>query len=109
RSANMAHLISKATVLRGIAGALAIVAASPSLAQVVVVDPPYRYGPRIYVSPEAYGGYAYVPGYRYGYPIPQYDTGGAPYYPFELGWQPGPPGGAPSNPCYPGQRMQNRC
>jgi hypothetical protein len=27
----------------------------------------------------------------------------------DLGWQGGYPSGAPNNPCYIGQRMQNRC
>ena len=109
----MAQIIRKMAVA-GLAGALAVGAAAPSLAQFVVVSP---YGPHYggaggyYASP--FGGYAYAPGYYRGYRYwndpAGYDTGGMPYSYGELGWQLGPPSGAPSNPCYPGQRSQNRC
>ena len=94
------------------ATALALSAATPSLAQIVVVDPyggPYGYaGPYPYASP--YGGYAYAPGYRraWEYPIGE-DSTGRPYFRDELGWRGGPPSGAPSNPCFEGQRQRNMC
>src|SRR5262245_34334892 len=81
----MTHLTRKMTVCCGLAGVLALSAAAPSLAQ-VVVDPYYggaygyagpygNAGPYGYVSP--YEGYAYVPGYRgrraWGYPL-RYDN-----------------------------------
>ena len=106
----MAHFIRNMTVACGIAGALAIGAAAPSLAQVVVVEPHYAYGPGVYVSPYAYGAYAYSPGYRgyWGPPI-EYDSSGMAYSTRDLGWQGGWPSGAPNNPCFSGQRAQNRC
>ncbi len=92
----MANMFRTAVIGCGLAGVLAV-AAVPSSAQVVVE--PY------------YGAYAYAPGYGYrswDYPA-GYDTGGVPYSYRDLGWQPGWPGTAPANPCYPTQRMQNRC
>jgi hypothetical protein len=86
----MTYLFRKMTVGCGLAGMLALGAAAPSLAQ-VVVDPyyggaygyvsPYGHaGPYGYVSP--YQGYAYVPGYRgrraWDYPL-GYDNTGRPY------------------------------
>ena len=47
-------------------------------------------------------------GYYWRYPV-GYDTGGAPFFYRDLGWQPGRPGGAPANPCSFGKRQQNRC
>jgi hypothetical protein len=108
----MTNMIGKAAAACGLAGALVVAAAAPSLAQIVVVDPYYG-GPQVYAGP--YGAYAYSPGYRGGYGYRAwdspagYDSGGAAYSYRDLGWQPGPPGGAPANPCYPGQRFQNRC
>jgi hypothetical protein len=107
----MTPIIRKAAVVCGLTGVLAVAAAAPSLAQVVVVDPYYGgpYGNSYYAGP--YGGYAYAPGYRYRYwnaPI-EYDTSGMAYSTRDLGWQPGPPNGAPSNPCFSGQRAMNRC
>ena len=103
----MANIIGKAMLACGVAGALAVAAAAPSLAQVVVVDPYYG-GPQVYVGP--YSGYAYAPRYRGYQDYPAgYDSGGMAYSYRDLGWQPGPPGAAPANPCYPGQRQQNRC
>jgi hypothetical protein len=103
-------MIRKTVVACGIAGILTVAAAAPALAQVVVVDPYYGGPYGAYGGP--YGGYAYSPGYRAyrnsDYPA-GYDSGGMPYSYRDLGWQPGPPGGAPANPCYPGQRAQNRC
>lgn len=103
----MANILRKAVIGCGVAGTLAVAAAVPSLAQVVVADPYYG-GPGIYAGP--YGAYAYTPGYarRWDYPA-GYDTGGAPYSFGDLGWQPGPPGTAPANPCHPSLRAQNRC
>jgi hypothetical protein len=106
----MAHIIRKTAVACGVAGVLAV--ATPSLAQVVVVDPYYGGPYGAYAGP--YGGYAYVPvptyrAYRYWDTPAGYDSGGQPYSYRDLGWQPGPPGGAPSNPCHFGLREQNRC
>ena len=59
-----------------------------------------------YSAPQGYAGYngyAYAPGYAarsWDYPA-GYDTSGMPYSYRDLGWQPGPPGTAPANPCYP--------
>jgi hypothetical protein len=107
---NMAHSIRKAAGLCGLAGALAIAAATPSLAQYVVVIPGGPYG-GYYGGP--YGGYAYAPGYYGGYGYwdrpAGYDTSGAPYSYGGLGWQWGPNTGAPANPCTSGQRSFNRC
>jgi hypothetical protein len=84
------------------AAACLLVAASaaPAVAQ-------YHYGPRAYVVvPHGGYGYAYP---RYGdYPA-GYDSGGAPFSYRDLGWQPGPPGTAPANPCTFSLRQQNRC
>jgi hypothetical protein len=110
----MAQIIRKAAVVCGLAGVLAVAAAVPSLAQVVVVEPYYGgpYGNSYYAGP--YGGYAYAPGYRsyrYRYwqaPV-EYDTSGMAYSTHDLGWQWGPPTGAPNNPCWSGQRAMNRC
>jgi hypothetical protein len=102
----MAQIIKKAAIACGLAGALAIGAAAPSLAQFVVVVPdgPYYGGPYGHYA----GPYGYR-GYRHWNDPAGYDTGGAPYSYGELGWQPGPFSGAPANPCYPGLRSQNRC
>ena len=101
----MGNIIRNAIIAGGIAAALAIGVTAPSLAQTY-----YGYGPRVYVSPYAYRGYAYVPGYRrYWEPPLQYDTSGMAFSTRDLGWQGGPPTGAPANPCTLGQRMQNRC
>jgi hypothetical protein len=89
-----------ALIAGGLIAMLAVTAAEPSSARVVVK----RYG-----AYGPYGGYAYVPGYRrWDYPA-GYDTSGMPYSYGELGWQPGPRGAAPANPCLPSQRWQNRC
>ena len=50
----MINILRKAMIGLGIAGTLAVAAATPSLARVVVVDPGYGYG--YYAGP--YGGYA---------------------------------------------------
>jgi hypothetical protein len=59
-----------------------------------------------------YGGYAYAPRYRvyrdWDYPV-GYDSSGMAFSYRDLGWQPGPPGTAPANPCTFGLRQQNRC
>jgi len=67
----------------GPAGTLAIVAATPSPARVVVAD--HGYGPQIDAG--RYGGYPYAPSYG----SRSRDIGG------------------PYSPCYPTQRAQNRC
>jgi hypothetical protein len=108
----MVNHIRTAVMGSAFATALALSTATPSLAQIVVVDPyggPYGYaGPYPYASP--YGGYAYAPGYRRGweYPLGE-DSTGRPYFRDELGWRGGPPSGAPSNPCFEGQRQRNMC
>jgi hypothetical protein len=95
----MGPVIRNAIVAAGITGILTVAAATPSLAR-----------PRVYVSPYAYGAYAYVsPYHHYWWPPVQYDTGGAPIPRGNLGWQGWPPTGAPANPCHLGQAMQNRC
>jgi hypothetical protein len=102
----MANILRTTLIGCGLAGALALAAAVPSSAQVVMADPYYA-PPQAYVG--AYAGYAYAPGYRsWDYPA-GYDTGGMAYSYRDLGWQPGPPGAAPANPCYPTLRAQNRC
>ncbi len=112
----MANIFRTAVIGCGVAGSLALAAAIPSAAQ-VVADPYYMapQGYAGYMAPQgyagAYGGYAYAPGYgsrSWDYPA-GYDTGGMPYSYRDLGWQPGPPGAAPANPCYPTLRAQNRC
>ena len=97
------NIICKAAM----ACALAVLAAAPAAAQIIV---------------EPYGGpYAYTVRHALlrlclcaGVPIPEqlrygYDTSGTPYSRDELGWQPGWNSGAPANPCWSGQRIQNRC
>ena len=92
-------LIKHALIAGGLAGILAVAGAAPSSARIVRHG---VYGP--------YGGYAYVPAYRRSWDYPAgYDTSGMPYSYGELGWQPGPRGAAPANPCLPSQRWQNRC
>jgi hypothetical protein len=94
------RMIKCALIAGGLIGILAMAAAESSSARVVKQSGVY--GP--------YGGYAYVPGYRRLWDYPAgYDTGGMPYSYGELGWQPGPRGAAPANPCLPSQRWQNRC
>ena len=95
------NIVSKAAMVGGLIGTLALVAAAPASAQIIV----RHYGPYGYVAP--YGDYAYVPSYRY-WPL-GYDTSGMPYSSRDLGWQPGWSSGAPANPCWSGQRAQNRC
>jgi hypothetical protein len=103
----MADMIRKTVAACGLAGILTLAAAVPALAQVVVVDPYYGSPYGAYAGP--YGGYSY-PSSRYWGDYPAgYDTGGAPYSFRDLGWQPGPPGSSPANPCTPSQREQNRC
>jgi len=66
------------------------------------------YGPSYYS-----GGYGAYPVYRHGYYrggyVNQYDSSGALIDPRDLGWQPGPRGTAPANPCTLGLAYQNRC
>jgi hypothetical protein len=110
----MANILRKAALAGGLAAVLAVGAAATSLAQVVVVDPPYYGGPYGYVAPygyvSPYGAYAYSPGFRRDWDGPAgYDSTGQSYSWRELGWQPGVPGAAPANPCWPSQRTQNLC
>jgi hypothetical protein len=58
---SMINILKKTMIGLGVAGTLAVAAATPSLARVVVVDPGYGYGYGYYADP--YGGYAYAPGY----------------------------------------------
>jgi hypothetical protein len=109
-------MIRKAAIVGGLAGALVIGAVVPSLAQYVIVSPGAPYGYQGGPYGGYAGGYAYVPGgyilaprYRHWNDPAGYDTGGMPYSYGELGWQPGPPSGAPYNPCTAGMRSQNRC
>jgi hypothetical protein len=108
----MANITLRAAAACGLVGMLAIGAAAPSPAQAVVVDP-YHGGAQVYPSPYAgpYAGYAYAPGYglRFWDGPAGYDTSGMAFSYRELGPAPGPWSGAPANPCYPGQRAQNRC
>ena len=85
------NILRKTAIGLGIAGTLAVAAATPSLARVVVIDPGYGYGYGYYAGP--YGGYAYTPGYSSrSWDNPAgYDIGG------------------PYSPCYPTQAEQNRC
>ena len=103
----MAISLRNAMIGCGLAGSLVVAAVAPSLAQGVYGEPYYS-APQGYAG---YNGYAYAPGYAarsWDYPA-GYDTSGMPYSYRDLGWQPGPPGTAPANPCYPSQRAQNRC
>jgi hypothetical protein len=89
----MINILRKTAIGLGIAGTLAVAAATPSLARVVVVDPGYGYGygPQNYAGP--YGGSAYAPGYgSRSWDYPAGDDIAGPY-----------------SPCYPTQRAQNRC
>jgi hypothetical protein len=112
KEAQMASIFGKAAIACAVAGVAAF-SALPSVAQVIVVDPyggPYGYAaPYGYASP--YGAYAYSPGYRYGRRDEPagYDSTGQSYSWRELGWQPGPPSGAPANPCWQSQRTMNLC
>jgi len=101
----MANFIKTLAVACGLAGILTIAAAAPASAQMYYGGP---YG--AYAGP--YGGYAYAPRYRvyrdWDYPV-GYDSSGMAFSYRDLGWQPGPPGTAPANPCTFGLRQQNRC
>ena len=104
----MANILRHAVIGCGLAGALVVAAVVPSFAQGVYGNPYYYTAPQGYAG---YNGYAYAPGYAarsWDYPA-GYDTSGMPYSYRDLGWQPGPPGTAPANPCYPSLRAQNRC
>jgi hypothetical protein len=89
----MINILRKTAIGLGMAGTLAVAAATPSLARVVVVDPGYGYGygPQNYAGP--YGGSAYAPGYgSRSWDYPAGDDIAGPY-----------------SQCYPTQRAQNRC
>jgi hypothetical protein len=103
------NILSKAAAVCGLAGTLALIAAPPAAAQIIIE--PYG-GPYAAVVPAPGPYYGY--GYRYGYSrywdYPAgYDSSGMPYSHSELGWKPDWPNSAPANPCWPGQRAQNRC
>jgi len=95
----MSYLIGKAAAACAVAGLLVLGGVTPSQAQRAY------YG--AYVGP--YGGYAYVPGYRRNWYVPQYDTSGARVDLDSLGWHGWPPSGAPYNPCTLSAAQQNRC
>ena len=85
----MINILRKTAIGLGIAGTLAVAAATPSLAR--VVDHGYGYGQQTYAGP--YGGYAYAPGYgSRSWDYPAGDDIAGPY-----------------SPCYPTRRAQNRC
>jgi len=110
QEAQMTTIFRNLAITCGMAGVLAV-STLPTSAQVVVVDPYYG-GPRYAAPYGAYGGYAYAPGYRswrYQNEPAGYDSTGQSYSWRELGWQPGAPGGAPANPCWPSQRTHNLC
>jgi hypothetical protein len=54
----MINILRKTAIGLGVAGALAVAAATPSLARVVVVDQGYGYGSQTYAG--RHGGYAYA-------------------------------------------------
>src|SRR6516165_1617159 len=95
----MSYLIGKAAAACAVAGLLVLGGVTPSQAQRAY------YG--AYVGP--YGGYAYVPGYRRNWYVPQYETSGARVDLDSLGWHGWPPSGAPYNPCTLSAAQQNRC
>jgi hypothetical protein len=111
----MMNPIRKMAVCCTVAAAFVMSVAAPSLGQIIVVEPyyggPYSYGGP-YPNASPYGGYAYAPapGDRraWEYPIGE-DNTGRPYFRDDLGWRPGPPRGAPANPCFDGQRQKNLC
>jgi hypothetical protein len=106
----MANIMKKAVVIGSFAAALSLAAAAPSSAQTVTVEPNYAGPPQGYVDP--YAAYAYSPGPRveraWEFPAGHDSTGQAFSY-RELGVKPGPSSGAPANPCFLSQRVQNRC
>ena len=59
----MINILRKTAIGLGIAGTLAVAAATPSLARVVHHGYGYGYGPQNYAGP--YGGSAYAPGYLF--------------------------------------------
>jgi hypothetical protein len=83
---DMINALRTTAIGLGIAGTLAVTAATPSLARVAAAD---RYDQRTYVDP--YGGYAYAPPLRsWDYRVSD-DIAG------------------PYSACYPSLRWQNRC
>jgi hypothetical protein len=83
---DMINVLRTTAIGLGIAGTLAVTAATPSLARVAAAD---RYDQRTYAGP--YGGYAYAPGFR-GWDYRASDDIDGPY-----------------SACYPSLRWQNRC
>jgi hypothetical protein len=83
---DMINVLRTTAIGLGIAGTLAVAAATPSLARVAAAD---RYDQRTYADP--YGGYAYAPGLRSRDYRTSDDIAG------------------PYSACYPSLRWQNRC
>jgi hypothetical protein len=83
---DMINVLRTTAIGLGIAGTLAVTAATPSLARVAAVD---RHGQQTYADP--YGGYAYAPGLRSWHYRASDDIAG------------------PYSACYPSLRWQNRC
>jgi hypothetical protein len=107
----MANIMKKAVVIGSFLVALSVAAVAPSSAQTVTVEPNYAGPPQEgYIDP--YAAYAYNPGPRveraWEFPAGHDSTGQASSY-RELGVKPGPSSGAPANPCFLSQRVQNRC
>jgi hypothetical protein len=91
----MINILRKSALGLGVAGTLAVAAATPSLARVVAAHPGngygYGYGQQTYAGP--YGGYAYAPGYgSRSWNSPAADDIDGPY-----------------SSCFPSLRWQNRC
>ena len=89
----MINILRKTALALGVAGTLAVAAATPSLAR--VAHPGYGYGygygQQTYAGP--YGGYAYAPGYgSRSWNSPAADDIDGPY-----------------SSCFPSLRWQNRC
>jgi hypothetical protein len=82
----MINLLRTTAIVLGIAGTLAVAAATPSLARAAVV---HGYDRQNYADP--YGGYAYAPGFR-SWDYRASDDIDGPY-----------------SACYPSLRWQNRC
>ena len=107
----MINHLKTAISICAVAGTLALAVAVPVSAQVVVIEP-YAVAPPAYRYASPYDGFAYAPAYglRRSWEYPAgYDSTGSSYSYRELGWQPGPPSGAPANPCWPSQRTINLC
>jgi hypothetical protein len=82
----MINVLRKTAIVLGIAGALAVAAATPSLARVAAA---HGYDQQTYADP--YGDYAYAPPFRSWDSRASDDIAG------------------PYSACYPSLRWQNRC